>query len=150
MLWQNNKINMLSIQRRHERYRIIYSWKILENLVPNGGLEIVVDSAESRQGRRFQVPGIDRKAATSKQLDQAFQVNGPKLFNCLPARIRNIKNVGLDDFKMALDNFLESVPDQPRIDGLTPGTQDSSGVYSNSILYQTKRGSMGGGRSHGI
>ena len=51
---------------------------------------------------------------------------------------------------MALDKFLESVPDQPRIDGLTPGTQDSSGVYSNSILYQTKRGSMGGGRSHGI
>ena len=83
-------------------------------------------------------------------MDQVFQVNGPKLFNCLPATIRNIKNVGLDDFKMALDKFLESVLDQPRIDGLTPGTQDSSGVYSNSILYKTKRGSMGRGRSHGI
>ena len=50
---QLNRINMISIQRRLERYRIIYSWKILENLVPNCGLEVVVNSAESRQGRRF-------------------------------------------------------------------------------------------------
>ena len=146
---QLNRMNMISIQRRLERYRIIYSWKILENLVPNCGLEVIIDSTESRQGRRFQVPEIDRKAATSKQLDQIFQVNGPKLFNCLPPRIRNIKNVGLDDFKMALDKYLESVPDQPKIDGLTPGTQDPAGVYSNSILHQTKRGPMWGGRSHG-
>ena len=26
---------MYSLQRRRERYRIIYTWKILENLVPN-------------------------------------------------------------------------------------------------------------------
>ena len=141
---QLNRINMISIQRRLERYRIIYSWKILENLVPNCGLEVVVNSADSRHGRRFQVPSIDRKATTSKQLDQVFEVNGPKLFNCLPARIRNRKNVGLEDFKMALDMFLASVPDQPKIDGLTPGTQDLAGVYSNSILYQTKRGQGGG------
>ena len=50
---------------------------------------------------------------------------------------------------MALDKYLESVPGQPRIDGLTPGTQDPAGVYSNSILHQTKRGPMGGGGSHG-
>ena len=146
---QLNRINMISIQRRLERYRTIYWWKILENLVPNRGLEVIIDLTESRQGRRYQVPDIDRKAATSKQLDQIFQVNGPKLFNCLPPRIRNIKNVGLDDFKMALDKYLESVPDQPKIDGLTPGTQDPAGVYSNSILHQTKRGPMWGGRSHG-
>ena len=45
---------------------------------------------------------------------------------------------------MALDKFLETVPDQPKIDGLTPGTQNSSGVYSNSLLHQTKRGQGGG------
>ena len=142
---QMNRMNMLSIQRRLERYRIIYSWKILENLVPNCGLETVVGSAESRQGRRIQVPDINRKSPVSKQLNQVFQVNGPKLFNCLPAKIRNISNVGLDDFKMALDKFLENVPDEPKIDGLTPGTQNSSGIYSNSLLHQTKRG-LGGGQ----
>ena len=73
-------------------------------------------------------------------MDQTFQVNGAKLFNCLPAKIRNLTKVGLDEFKMALDKFLETVPDQPK----TPGTQNSSGVYSNSLLHQTKRGQGGG------
>ena len=57
--------------------------------------------------------------------------------------------VGLKEFKMALDKFLEKVPDQPKIDGLTPGPQDNSNVYSNSLLYQTKMGPMGGLRRHG-
>ena len=90
------------------------------------------------------VPDVDRKAATAKQLDQVFQVHGPKLFNCLPAKIRKLTKVRLDDFKTALDKWLETVPDQLKIDGLTPGTQDMSGVYSNSIIYQTKRGQGGG------
>ena len=132
-------MNMLSLQRRLERYRIIYSWKVLESLVPNCGIQEVKASAESHQGRRLVVPDVDRKAATAKQLDQVFQVHGPKLFNCLPARIRNISKIGLDEFKSALDKWLESIPDQPKIDGLTPGTQDLSGVYSHSIIHQTKR-----------
>ena len=139
-----NKMKMLSLQRRLERYRIIYSWKVLENLVPNCELQEVEASAESQRERRLMVPDVDRKAATAKQLDQVFQVHGPKLFNCLPAKIRNLTKVGLDDFKTALDKWLETVPDQPKIDGLTPGTQDMSGVYSNSIIYQTKRGQGGG------
>lgn len=141
---QMNTMNMLSLQRRLERYRIIHAWKVLENLVPNCGLQEIKASSESRQGRRLLVPDVDRRAATAKQLDQTFQVHGPKLFNCLPAKIRNLTKVGLDDFKMALDKWLESVPDQPKIDGLTPGTQNLSGVYSNSIIHQTKRGQGGG------
>ena len=117
---QIDKMNMLSLQRRLERYRIIYSWKVLENLVPNCGIQEVKASAESRQGRRLVVPDVDRKAATAKQLDQVFQVHEPKLFNCLPARIRNLSKVGLDEFKSALDKWLESIPDQPKIDGPTP------------------------------
>ena len=32
-------MNMLSMQRRLERYRIIYIWKILENQAPNCGIK---------------------------------------------------------------------------------------------------------------
>ena len=131
---QVNKMKMLSVQRRLERYRIIYSWKVLENLVPNCGLEKIADSESSRQGRRLKVPDVDRKAATFKKLEQSFQVNGRKLFICLPAKICNISKGCLDEFKMALDKFLETVPHQPKIDGLTPGTQNLSGIYSNSSL----------------
>ena len=85
-----------------------------------------------------------QKGATARQLDQIFKVNGARLFNCLPAKIWNLTRIGLDEFKMALDKFLETVPDQPKIDGLTPGTHNSSGIYSNSLLHQTSRGQGGG------
>ena len=119
-------MNMLSLQRRHERYQIIYSWKVLKNLIPNCGLQAVEALAESRRGQRLAVADIDRKASTAKQLDQMFQDHGPKVFNCLPAKKRNMTKVGLDDLKMALDKWLESIPDQPKIKGLTPGVQDWS------------------------
>ena len=38
--WQRLKIcNLLSIQRRLERYVLIYTWKCIENLFPNCGFE---------------------------------------------------------------------------------------------------------------
>ena len=134
--------------------KILYSWKLLENLAPNCGLQVLPDSEKSRQGRRLKVPEVNQKAPTKRRLEQVFQLNGPKLFHSLPAKIGNLtskKGIGLEDFKQSLDQYLENVPDQPKIDGLTPGSQNYSRVFSNSILYQTKPGTMGGGggRSHG-
>ena len=106
---------MLSLQRRLERYIIIYSWKILENLAPNCGVEKIPDSESSRQGRRLKITHVDKNVPRRGQLEQVFQFHGSKLFNCLPAKIRNKTNVGLEEFKMALDHFLENVPDQPNM-----------------------------------
>ena len=37
--WQQlDSLNMISLQRRLKRYRIIYIWKILEHQVPNCGI----------------------------------------------------------------------------------------------------------------
>ena len=66
------------------------------------------------------------------------------LFNCLSAKNRNLTKAGLDDSKMALNKWLEMVPDQPEIDCLMPGTHYLSDVYFNSIIYQTKRGQGSG------
>ena len=140
-------MKMLSVQRRLERYRILYTWKILENLSPNCGISEIPESSKSRQGRRLEILKSKGNAQTSKLKDQCFQVNGSRLFNCLPSSIRNMSSlqknqskcpVSLDEFKEKLDKYLESIPDQPRIDGLSPG------VESNSILHQTKRGQGGG------
>ena len=117
-------------------------WKVLKNLVPNCGLQEFEALAGSRRGRRLVVTDMDRKAATAKQLVKFFQVHGPKLFSSLPAKSRYITKVGTEDFKMALDKWLETVQHQPKIDGLTPGTQDLSETYSNSIICQTKRGGL--------
>ena len=140
-------MKMVSIQRRMERYRIIYSWKILENLAPNCGISEIDESHLSRQGRRLDISVPKGSAKVNKMKEQCFQINGAKLFNCLPPTIRNLSTTSkeksrcapdVDYFKAALDQYLASIPDQPRIGGLAPG------VESNSILHQTKRGQTGG------
>ena len=71
--------------------------------------------------------------------DQTFQVNGPHLFNSLPAYIRNTSKCSTDDFKMKLDKYLERVPDEPNVSGLTPGGSTTDDRPSNSILDQLRR-----------
>ena len=124
------KLKMLSAQRRLERYRILYCWKILENQAPNCGINKIDNSEMTRQGRRLVVPILKGKSQIKKMREQSFQCNGPKLFNSLPPKLRNISGVSIDEFKMALDKHLEKIPDQPRMDGLVPAAN------SNSILHQ--------------
>ena len=89
--WERLKqLKMLSQQRRMERYRIIYTWKILEGKSPNCGL---TSKSHERLGRICDIPQIktNSKAAIQTLRENSFQVNGPKLFNCLPKKIRNKK-----------------------------------------------------------
>ena len=135
------------MQRRLERYRIIYIWKRLEKFAPNCGISKLEDSESSMLGRRLEVPRVNGSAKTNKLKDQAFQINGAKLFNVCPSWIRNQftkskqSNLfchGPEEFKEKLDQYISSIPDQPRIDGLSPG------VENNSLLHQCKRGQGGG------
>ena len=80
---------MLSIQRRFERYRIIYVWKILENFAPNCGIVLIKDSEDTRLGRRLKVPLLKGSAKINRLKEQALQIHGSKLFNCLPSIVRN-------------------------------------------------------------
>ena len=143
--WQQlDTLQMLSLQRRLERYRILYVWKILERQVPNCGIQVKLE--EGRLGRMCIVPAINRHAQKAVQTmrEQTFQVNGPRLFNSLPAKVRNISNCSIDDFKMALDKYLETVPDEPNMTGLTPGGCTAEAGASNSLLDQAKRSKLTG------
>ena len=130
---------MLSLQRRLERYRILYTWKTLEGLVPNCGIS--VSQEMGRHGRKCHIPSINKKAKQSVKTlrEQTFQVHGPQLFNALPKNIRNTTKCSVDDFKMKLDKFLESVPDEPNVGGLTPGASTLEARASNSIVDQIRR-----------
>ena len=88
--------------------------------MPNCGVTVAPE--EGRLGRRCLVPPMARGATARVRTirEQTFQVHGPRLFNCLPAYIRNTTKA-LEEFKMKLDKFLETMPDEPRMDGLTPG-----------------------------
>jgi hypothetical protein len=115
-------LKMLSQERRMERYRILYVWKILEGFAPNCGVELAAENL--RLGRRCKVPN----------LAQSFQINGIRLFNRLPKHLRNMTR-NLDDFKAELDHFISQIPDQPRIGSLVPeAVCRITARQSNSLL----------------
>ena len=109
-------------------------WKVLEGKVPNCG--VVEAPANERQGRRVTIPSLrpgGRRAAQTLR-EQSFQINGARLFNSLPRKIREIK-YSQEDFKEALDLYLAQIPDQPRMGGLVPAAVDQqTGRQSNSLL----------------
>ena len=137
--WERLKtMEMNSEQRRLERYKVIYIWKIMEGLVPNCGLKWT--ASEERRGRLCEVPRLKGNAEVQRLRKQSFQMSGPKLWNSLPKNLRNVRNCGLDQFKELLDCFLTKVPDEPKADGLIPGATDVlTGRATNSLEYQSAR-----------
>ena len=127
------KIKLNSQQRRIERYKIIYVWKTLENIVPDTNITLANDE-NSRVGRMCKVPAL--KPKERKKREESFQTAGPQLFNCLPKSIRNLKRIGFEEFKEKLDLFLSTVPDEPKIGGAMPLNCEKS----NSVIHQVERG----------
>ena len=103
--WERlQELRMNSENRRLERYKIIYVWKILENIVPNPGVMITNENWNDDnflRGRLCSIP----KWKSKEKLD-SFQVMGPRIFNTLPKVIRNMTKCGIEEFKSVLDMFL--------------------------------------------
>lgn len=114
-----HSLKMYSQESRMERYRIIYIWKTLEEYVPNCGVSQA--PLNTRLGRKCLIPSLkpNGRRAVQTLREQSFQVNGARLFNCLPKKLRDMR-YNQDDFKSELDKYLSSVPDQPRLGTLIP------------------------------
>ena len=139
--WKQLKcINMYSLQRRRERYRIIYVWSILEGIVPNfnhvektteiGG---ITSYNTYRHGRKCRIRTVERSSFRN-EICQSLAVQGPKLFNSLPQHLRNITNCSKIKFKAALDKYLEKIPDEPHIIGI----REVRHADSNSLVDQIR------------
>ena len=132
--WERlNILGLYSLQRRRERYRITYTWKILENLMPNIGTNKIQSRSSIRHGRMCVVP-LPSKTASSKVkglVEASFTVHGGNLFNTLPKSIRNLTNVDLPTFKRKLDGYLSSIADEPQ----SPGYTDRRRAASNSLIH---------------
>ena len=129
-----NSLHLYSLERRRERYRIIYIWKILEGMVPNLTVEKnqVKTTTSLRSGRHCVIPPISTSASTriNSLREGSLCINGAKLFNLLPKHVRDISGVELPVFKKELDAFLATIPDEP----LSPGYTDARQAESNSLL----------------
>ena len=118
------KLQLYSVQRRHERYMIIYIFKILKGLVPNCG---IIFRESERRGFTADIKVCKSTAPSiAKQMrTNSFAHRGPRLFNALPIELRTFSIDNDEDivdivsaFKRKLDKFLKNVPDQPTVPGL--------------------------------
>ena len=128
--WERLKLlDMSSIERRFERYRTIYSYKILRGWTDNCGLKWYQNNKV----------GIMMKTTTVGKFSKSLRANslqylGPRLFNSLPRHLRD----STDEFctwKMKYNEFLRKIPDNPQTAELTPEVCDRfTAAPSNSLL----------------
>ena len=78
------KLNILSLQRRRERFIIITVWKILNGVLPND-LNLETFSSD-RRAIKVKLPPLctDNTQRARYLYEQSFGVVGPKLWNTLP------------------------------------------------------------------
>ena len=129
---------MSSIERRFERYKAIFTWKVIEGLAPDCNITSVT---KSTTGRLCIVPATKGRSRRIRRLrESSFQVSGPIIFNSLPPEVRNITNCSPSRFKSSLDSFLDSIPDLPQVsNGPSPPPMDPlTALPSNSISHWTK------------
>ena len=112
-------LSLYSLERRRQRYIIIYMFKILKGSVPNlsGNIRITTFVSE-RRGLLCRVPPL-RQAAMARfrsLKESSFSVTGPRLFNCVPSNVRNL-DLSEDGFKLKLDRFIRVIPDRPSLPG---------------------------------
>ena len=106
-------LGLYSLQRRRERYYIIYIWKIIEGLAPNFSNP---STCSGRRGRSCVISHVNvRRVGTLSH--NSFRWRSIRLFNSLPMHLRSISSCSVLRFKTQLDIFLGSVEDLPCLPG---------------------------------
>ena len=128
-------LKMYSVQRRHERYKILYLYKIKEKMVPNisgtYGLQFYNSKRHGCMCRIPSYPLYHNKAVVAR--NASFALTASRLWNILPKYIRDLSGLKLIAFKRRLDKTLILYPDEPRSSS-TGRYTDSNGRVSNSLI----------------
>ena len=125
---------MILISRRLERYRMIYSRKIMIGNTPNCGL---IWENTDRKGNMFKIPYSPNSSPNYVKSIRinSFQVQGPALFNILPRDIRD-SEASMEGWKILLDKFLENIPDCPITSDLDSGLCDRNTACPTNSVYE--------------
>ena len=115
---------------------LIFIWKISQGMV--GGYHVEFNHSP-RRGRLVNPNrALSSGPATVRRAREASLASkGAKIFNLLPAYIRNINSENVETFKKELDSFLSLVPDQPTIPGHPRAAETNSLLHQIPILRTT-------------
>ena len=97
--WERLKfLHLYSQKRRRERYVMIFLWKISEGR--DKGYEVDFSNSDRRGRMALPKPYVrTAPAAVRRARESSLAVKGCKLFNLLPADIRNMSGCSIDTFK---------------------------------------------------
>ena len=130
------KLNLYSLERRREWYMIIYGWQQLEEIREN---VLRLTATKTKRDRRIissKIPNMANGKRLSRvekrQIYNCPSRKTQRIFNSIPGSIRNLTGVTTDTFKRHLDEWLKTVPDQPRGGGYS----ERVAAELNSIQHQ--------------
>ncbi|KAG0723249.1 hypothetical protein GWK47_005638 [Chionoecetes opilio] len=120
---------------------------ILENLVPNptaiSDLSAQhINPRTGRKARRRTLPS-DAPARIKTLLSTSLPHIGPKLFNNLPGKLRNLTECSVEKFKHHLDNHLQTIPDEPPVPGYTSVSRADTNSISDQVNLQHRDAEYG-------
>lgn len=148
--WQRlQKLGLYSQQRRRERYGAIYVWKVLEQQVPDPTPELLKAKTSERTGRLCERRALPSTAPgrIKNLLASSLSHSGPRLFNVLPRHVRDTTGCSVARFKKGLDNFLQTLADEPPVPGYTAYCRAASNSVPDQIalLREDSRAGCSGG-----
>ena len=114
--WARLKVlNLMSLQRRRQRYMLIHVWKTIHGFVPDSAN--LVFHGCGRLGMRLKPPPFPYWAETRRanQYHSSFGPRAARLWNMLPAAVNSCGSLG--QFKSSLGNYLTGFYDRPPVRG---------------------------------
>jgi len=132
--WEKLKeLKLYSLERRRERYRILYTWNIIESNILNFNYSDGNGGIFCYQNQR-----VGRKCCVRfKNIwKDCLSEEGPRLFNALPRSIRNLTKCSKDNFKNQLDRFLCTLPDEPLLPNYFPFRRADSNSIKDMIHHR--------------
>ena len=111
-------------------------WNRLKGLGLNSEDRGIKTKYNSSGGRQCEIAEIAKKSSQRIQTlkENSFTVNGHRHFNSLPKKLRNMTKCSVDEFKFQLDDFLKTIPDQPKTPGMEPEAMNQYSAKPSNLV----------------
>ena len=124
MAWFSSK--MIRIWTPEFITRILHHWEIGQNM---SSKYAITSNVRYNENMLYDV-NSQASGSVRSLYYTSLAIHGPRLFNSIPATIRNMTDCSVDTFKRRLDKYLRMVPDEPHISGYTASRR----AESNSLF----------------